>query len=89
MKKTFCDICGAPADEGSFDKSQVAQHAKASHPNDQCQVLLRPVFSFINNPTGYTGPPDLCRKCMGKLVNDLRVQFEDGPGMATFKQQAA
>lgn len=94
MKKIFCDICESPADDKleaeivrPIGKEYVGIRNGIKN-SLQCQVVARVVFTFRDHPSGFGGPPDLCRKCAGLLLNDLRVRFEDGIGMAAVRQQA-
>jgi hypothetical protein len=73
MKKTFCDICEAPAEEGVFDDCAVTNHAEAAFPGAGCEVTLRPIFAFRNHPCGFSGPPDLCDDCRLMLIEKLKL----------------
>jgi len=100
VEKRFCDICEAPAE--AYDhkveiKKPIGDHYQAYKSDSaggvqgvwQCKIVLRPVVTFEEHPRGFGGPPDLCRECLTGLLNDLRASLETGPGMATFRQEAA
>jgi hypothetical protein len=93
MKKTFCDICEQPAEEISarisrrIGKEYIKKTDSGVPQGFWCEVVVRVIVEFKDHPGGYVGPPDLCRKCVGLMLNDLRVEFEDGPGMADSRLQ--
>lgn len=91
MEKRFCDICEKPAWKEA-DRVEVVRSIGEEYnplPNKyepqvkQCKVVVRAVITFRDHPTGFGGPPDLCRKCLCGLLNTLRASLEEGPGMAT------
>jgi hypothetical protein len=92
MKKVFCDLCEEPAWDLAA-RVEVVQHIgeeyNSASPGNilpvvkQCKLVVRPVLSFTDHPAGFGGPPDICRNCLCRLLNALRVSLETGPGFAT------
>jgi len=68
--RNFCDICGEPAEVGVTSAGSIIAHSM-----DGNSFVVRTSCGFSNHPTGFGGPPDLCRKCFyGLLVKLAEAQ---------------
>lgn len=75
MKVAFCDICGK--------KAMLHPHIVATIPvgsewgdsssgtKKQPEIAARIVLSSQHMQSGYTGPPDVCDRCLVKLADAL------------------
>jgi hypothetical protein len=80
MKKSFCDICGEPAVEGLHGKrallpvGEPVKEYRCRSDGGGCEGTFKTMatasihFGFTDHPTGFGGPPDMCRACAGKLA---------------------
>ena len=69
MEKRFCDICEKPATQ----ERRIFRATRDITVNGKrCQIVVEARFLFENHPTGYGGPPDLCRECAADLVKNLK-----------------
>lgn len=87
MERRFCDICDSPA----IDRMQLKQiemleavgepyqrrETTNSEPVEaRCKIVVSAHFSFRDHQAGFSGPPDLCAKCVGDLLAKLARQFQ-------------
>lgn len=83
MTRNFCDICGEPAVMGSPNverKDPIGQPvtwAVGEEMAKQVSVTTHVRFGFANHPSGFGGPPDLCKKCRVRLLHDIWAMMED------------
>lgn len=77
MKKAFCDICGEPASEMQLNYSlDYDLNDVKLLSDDKAKVYISANFRFKNHSTGFGGPPDLCNKCIDKLLFNLYLKYE-------------
>ncbi len=84
MKKLFCDICGEPAVE-NLPTDHKVKHGKpytgfkserGCDGSWQCQIRVSVNFSFVEHPSGFGGPPDLCARCAAELTVNLAARID-------------
>jgi hypothetical protein len=88
MKKTFCDTCGAPADDtvngGTYTKTPNGEQWSGLNSKKGCTGWWQPMivttatFGFENHRQISTDSPDLCRPCANKLIASLITKNPDG-----------
>ena len=68
MNRTFCDLCDAPAVGTAYVKHVSKRRLINAGPADATKVEMNVTFSLRDHPTGFGGPPDLCRGCLSVLL---------------------
>lgn len=84
MTKRFCDLCEAPAYEDITRKEYLENIGKPYNAYKtaggegmwQQRIEVRMNVGFVDHPTGFGGPPDLCVNCMVKLLKKLTEKVE-------------
>lgn len=79
VTKHFCDICGKPAwdnlsIQGRRNVGEPYRRARSSSLGEeisQTVVYCKVHFGFTDHPTGFAGPPDICRQCVREMVQCL------------------
>lgn len=86
MKKSFCDMCEAECKEGQQVSTEfplgetkyaisVGEDNKTHTRPYQLKIVARVIFAYRNHPTGFAGPPDLCKGCMRLLLKDMLAEL--------------
>lgn len=92
MKRPFCDVCekeivGISANPNGISARQPWNTAPDIKAGKVPNIVVVAHFTFVDHPAGFGGPPDLCRSCRIRLLNDLVVTQRVG-GLPSAEQGA-
>lgn len=82
--KRFCDICNEPAVDQNRERIEASQRIGEPREDEeynriQTSVTVTAIFGFRLHPSGFGGPPDLCKDCRIVLLKQLLHQEESYP----------
>jgi len=83
MKKSFCDICGEPANDGidrAYSELEIGAPYgwSAAEPERQCRIVAKITFGYVDHSTSFGGPPNLCRACAVDLAAAVVAKLKGG-----------
>lgn len=83
MTKRFCDWCEKPAIDVRrinvalpWGEKYVSTNKSVDPEMTQPMIELGANFRFTGHPSGFGGPPDLCKECTLKLVHLLASEVQ-------------
>lgn len=65
-QKTFCDFC----DTLVFGRTNAERCVPIKAYGKDVKLRIYVNLSLKNHPTGWGGPPDICKKCLIKLLRE-------------------
>ncbi len=80
MTKQFCDICGAPVEAETKMSIFLPIGERYVGPSGsllQNKIVARGVIVFCEHPTEFGGSPDLCRRCIGAIVEKMLHTYQE------------
>ena len=75
MQKRFCDIEGCKKEAVKIKlEYQSKERITAAVGDSNTRIVFSIMFAFKNHPTGFGGPPDLCREHALDMIRDILQQ---------------
>lgn len=78
MTKRFCDICNVNETEDPPNRS-LSLTIFPSTISEACKIQVHVLASFVNHPTGFGGPPDICIDCKKKTAETVLRKIINAP----------
>jgi len=71
MEKLFCDMCEKPASRADTIDLYRSPNPRLKDFDKTAKFRVSINFGYVEHSTGFGGPPDLCRECKIRLIEEL------------------